>query len=134
MSSREQQLLQLNFKKNEHQRCFHHYKYGSVWTFDFWDIEELSDAHWNIRIENYKKFLREAENELEQDELYLLGRDSAQKQIKKKLLDKLNHLRSDYQQQTQSKLDKSPNYKRETELQAQITLLKDLINQITPTN
>ena len=56
------------------------------------------------------------------------------KQIKKKLLDKLNHLRSDYQQQTQSKLDKSLNYKRETELQAQITLLKDLINQITPTN
>lgn len=127
MSSREQQLLQLNFKKNEHQRCFHHYKYGSVWTFDFWDIEGFSDTRWNIAIENYKKFLREAEIELEQDELYLLGRDSAQKQIKKKLLDKLNHLRSDYQQQTQSKLDKSPNYKRETELQAQITLLKDLM-------
>ena len=127
MSSREQQLLQLNFKKNEHQRCFHHYKYGSVWTFDFWDIEELSDAHWNIRIENYKKFLREAENELEQDELYLLGRDSAQKQIKKKLLDKLNHLRSDYQQQTQSKLDRSPNYKYETELLAKIDLLKELL-------
>ena len=127
MSSREQQLLQLNFKKNEHQRCFHHYKYASVWTFDFWDIEGFSDTRWNIAIENYKKFLREAEIELEQDELYLLGRDSAQKQIKKKLLDKLNHLRSDYQQQTQSKLDKSPNYKRETELQAQITLLKDLM-------
>ena len=134
MNSREKQLLQLGFEKNSHQKCYGRYEHNKMWTFDFWDIEGFSDTRWNIAIENYKKFLREAEIELEQDELYLLGRDSAQKEIKQKLLDKLNHLRSDYQQQTQSKLDRSPNYKRETELQAQITLLKDLINQITPTN
>ena len=82
-----------------------------------------------------KEYRKTTPNQMYGDEIgFIAGYDSAQKQIKKKLLDKLNHLRSDYQQQTQSKLDKSPNYKRETELQAQITLLKDLINQITPTN
>lgn len=42
------------------------------------------------------------------------------------LLDELNKYKSWYQQQTTSKLDRTPNFKYETELLAKIELLKDL--------
>ena len=127
MNSREKQLLQLGFEKNMHQQCYGMYKYGSMWTVDFWDITEFTNEEWEEDIKFLKEALRLAKKRYFEDLKLSDGYNFAQKEIKQKLLDKLNHLRSDYQQQTQSKLDKSPNYKRETELQAQITLLKDLM-------
>lgn len=127
MEAREIEIRKLGFEKNQHQQSYGMYKYGSMWTVTFYLISELNDLEWVKYIKYLKSQLTEAEKELKQEELYLLGRDSARKEIKQKLLDKLNHLRSDYQQQTQSKLGRSPNYKRETELQAQITLLQELM-------
>lgn len=52
---------------------------------------------------------------------------SAHKKLTGKLLrDQLNKYKSWYKEETQSKLDRSPNFKRETELLAKIELLKDL--------
>ena len=127
MNSREKQLLQLGFEKNTHQQSYGMYKYGSMWTVTFYLISELDDLEWTKYIKYLKSQLREAENDEKSSELYLLGVNSARKEIKQKLLDKLNHLRSDYQQQTQSKLDRRPNFRYETELLSKIELLKELM-------
>jgi len=127
MNNREMQLKQLGFERNEHQFCFHHYKYGSVWTVDFWDITELTDEEWEEDIKFLKNALKLTKKRYFEDLKLSEGYKLCEKEIKQKLLDKLNHLRSDYQQQTQSKLGRTSNFKYETELQAQITLLKKLM-------
>ena len=127
MNYREINLLRLGFEKNTHQQSYGMYKYGSMWAVTFFLISELDDLEWIKYIKYLKSQLIEAENNEKSSELYLSGRYSAQKEIKQKLLDKLNHLRSDYQQQTQSKLGRVSNFKYETELLAKIELLKELI-------
>ena len=128
MNSREIELKQLGFEKNPHQQCYGMYKYGSMWTLNFWDVYEPTDYDWECYLENLKYELREAEKQWYEDLRESDGYNFAQKEIKQKLLDKLNHLRSDYQQQTQSKLGRSPNYKYETELLSKIELLKELMD------
>lgn len=130
MTSREIELKRLGFEKNTHQQSYGMYKYGSMWTVTFYLISELDDLEWIKYIKYLKSQLIEAEKELKQEELYLLGRDSAKKEIKQKLLDKLNHLRSDYQQQIQSKMDRVSNFKYETELRAKINLLIEICKKV----
>ena len=127
MNNREIQLLQLGFEKNEHQESFCLSKYDSTWYVDFWKLTDYNPIKWGMYIKTIINDLRLAKKQYYEDLKVSDGYNFAQKEIKKQLLDKLNHLRSDYQQQTQSKLDKSPNYKRETELLAKIDLLKELL-------
>jgi len=49
--TREQQLLELGFEKNEYQQSFHFYEQilEKAWYIDFWqlDKQEYSDKSWN---------------------------------------------------------------------------------------
>lgn len=126
--SRGHQLLRLGFEKNEHQRCFQLLKYEEQWIVTFWKISDYNDQKWNILIEDIRYDLSEVKKQYFEGLRQSLGYELAQKEIKKKLLDKLNHLRADYENLTRSKLDKrSHNFKVETELQANIVLLKGLL-------
>ena len=113
MNNREKQLLDLGFEKNDHQKCFSKWKYNCSWITDFWDLEVLSDERWNIHIENYKKYLKEAKIELENDELYLLGEKSAEKRIEQ-----------------QPKLIKTVNKERILIISSKIDVLEELKNKI----
>lgn len=126
IKEREKQLLSLGFKRNDHQRCFHQYKYSSDWTFDFWDVEELDDTRWSISVENYKKYLQEAKTELESDELYLLGVKSAEKRIKQQILDLKNKYKSNLQQETHIKLNKEINKDRVNELLIKLSVIEEI--------
>jgi hypothetical protein len=128
MSSREQQLLSLGFKKNEHQRCFQLSKYEEQWHIDFWRLTDYTDQKWNILIEDIRYDLSEVKKQYFEGLRQSHGYELARKEVKKKLLDKLNHLRAYYENLTRSKLDKrSYNFKAKTELQANIVLLKGLL-------
>lgn len=52
-----------------------------------------------------------------------------EKELKQKLKDSYNKYNSWLQQETSSKLDRSHNFKRETELRAKVELLKELIEK-----
>ena len=65
MNSREIELKKLGFELNNDQRCFYRWKYNSLYIFDFYDVENLSDVRWSIRIEDYKKYLQKSKEELE---------------------------------------------------------------------
>jgi hypothetical protein len=129
MNSREQQLLSIGFKKNEHQQCFQLSKHDECWYIDFWKISDYNDKKWNILIEDIRYDFTETKKQYFEGLRSSAGYELAQKEIKQKLLDKLNHLRADYKDLTKSKMGKrSPNFKIETELQSKITLLKELMN------
>lgn len=130
MKSREQQLLSLGFERNDDQRCFHQFKHNSTWTFDFWDVEELSDRKWNISIENYKKYLHEAKTELESNELYLLGVYLAEKRIKQQILDLKNKYKSKLQQETHIKLNKEINKDKVNELLIKLSVIDEIENKL----
>lgn len=130
IKKREQQLLSLGFDKNDHQRCFHQWKYNSSWSFYFWDVEELSDRRWNINIENYKKYLQEAKIELERNELYLLGVESAEKRIKQQILDLKNKYKSNLQQETHIKLTKTINKDKINELLIKLRVIEEIENKL----
>ena len=128
MNSREIELKKLGFELNNDQRCFHQWKYNSSWTFDFWTVEEFSDNRWNIAIENYKEYLKEAKKILESDYTYTLGVKSAQKQFKKEIKDKYNHYNSKLKEATKTKLDRRDRTEYIIKLEAKVELLKSMIN------
>jgi len=69
---------------------------------------------------------------LTQDEViqsYLAGFDWAQKEFKKKLIDRLNHYKSNLQEETKVKLNRLANKEKIRELEIKIELLKDLMKQ-----
>lgn len=78
-------------------------------------------------IESLKYELKQAKNRQEQDELYILGRDSAQKEFKKKLIDKLNHYKSKLKEATKTKLDRRDRTEYIIKLEAKVELLKELM-------
>lgn len=104
MNNREKQLLDLGFEKNDHQKCFSKWKYNCSWITDFWDLKVLSDERWNIHIENYKKHLKEAKIELENDELYLLGVKTAEKRIEQQIKDLYNKYHSQLKEELKNKI------------------------------
>lgn len=129
MSNREQQLLQIGFKKNEHQQCFSLYKYDKTWIINFWDLENFTDEEWEDDIEytknviksvkrRYKKYLRE-------HEAYYF----AEKEFKKKLRDKYNALNSQYQEGMIPKLGRYKLTEEAIKLEGKVELLKELMNE-----
>ena len=130
LNSREIELKKLGFELNNDQRCFYQWKYNSSYIFDFYDVENLSDKRWSIRIEDYKKYLQKSKEELENSELYLLGFNSAQKQFKKEIKDKYNHLNSKLKEINTFKLDKTVNQEARIRLESQVELLKELMNYV----
>lgn len=130
ISSREKQLLQLGFKRNKHQRCFHQWKYDCSWIIDFWDLEELSDERWNIHIENYEFYLEKAKKELESEEKYLLGVESAEKRKGQQIKDLYNKYHSKLKEEQQPKLVKTVNKERILILSSKIDVLEELKTKI----
>lgn len=128
--NREQQLLDLGFEKNEDQRCYTQYEYGQTWRFDFWSIEELNDRRWDIQIENYKFFLKESKKGLKSDEKYLLGVESAKKEIEQKVKDLYNKYCSLLKEEQQPKLTKTINKERVLTLSSKIDVLGELKNKL----
>ena len=127
MNNREQQLLQLGFTKNEHQQCFHQWKHYSSWLVDFRDVYEPINYDWGCFIENLKYQFKQAEKALKQEELYILGFNSAQKGFKNKLTDKLNHYKSNLQDETKVKLNRLANKEKIRELEIRIGTIKELM-------
>ena len=130
MNSIEIGLKKLGFELNNDQRCFHRWKYNSLYIFDFYDVENLSDERWNIRIEDYKKYLQKSKEELENSELYLLGFNSAQKEFKKKLKDLYNAKNSQLKELRVIKLDKWLQSVEEIRLVAEVNLLKEMMKYV----
>ena len=130
MNSREIELKKLGFELNNDQRCFHRWKYNSLYIFDFYDVENLSDVRWSIRIEDYKKYLQKSKEDLENSELYLLGFNSAKKEFKTRLKDKYNHLNSKLKEVNTFKLDKTVNQETRIRLESQVELLKELMKYV----
>ena len=130
MNSREIELKKLGFELNNDQRCFHRWKYNSLYIFDFYDVGNLSDERWNIRIEDYKKYLQKSKEELENSELYLLGFNSAQKEFKKKLKDLYNAKNSQLKELRVIKLDKWLQSVEEIRLVAEVNLLKEMMKYV----
>ena len=130
MEDREIELKKLGFELNNDQRCFHRWKYNSSYIFDFYDVENLSDVRWSIRIEDYKKYLQKSKEELENSELYLLGFNSAQKELKRKLKDKYNHYNSKLKEATKTKLDRRDRTEYIIKLEAKVVLLKEMMKYV----
>lgn len=130
MNSREIELKRLGFELNNDQRCFYRWKYNSLYIFDFYDVENLSDVRWSIRIEDYKKYLQKSKEELENSELYLLGFNSAQKELKRKLKDKYNHYNSKLKEATKTKLDRRDRTEYVIKLEAKVEILKSMIKYV----
>lgn len=130
MENREIELKKLGFELNNDQRCFYRWKYNSLYIFDFYDVENLSDERWNIRIEDYKKYLQKSKEELENSELYLLGFNSAQKEFKKKLKDLYNAKNSQLKELRVIKLDKWLQSVEEIRLVAEVNLLKEMMKYV----
>ena len=127
LNSREIELKKLGFELNNDQRCFYQWKYNSSYIFDFYDVENLSDKRWSIRIEDYKKYLQKSKEELENSELYLLGLNFAQKEFKKEIKDKYNHYNSKLKEATKTKLDRRDRTDYIIKLEAKVELLKSLL-------
>jgi hypothetical protein len=125
--NREIELLQLGFKKNYDQQTFYLYKYDLSWYVDYSKILDYSDHKWNILIEDMKYDLQESKKMFYKHLRMSSGYNLAGKDIRNKLRDEYNKYNSWLQQETQGKIGRSPNFKRETELRAKVELLKELI-------
>jgi hypothetical protein len=127
MNKREIDLLKLNFEKNEHQRSFQLSKYDSTWYVDFWKISDYTEHKWSILIEDIKYDLEMVKKRYFEDLKQHPAYDFAQKEIKQKLLNKLNHYKSNLKQETAVKLTKIINQDKVKELEIRIETLKELI-------
>ena len=58
MNTREQQLLDLGFEKNEDQQSYILYKYGYHWYVDFWEVENCIPQKWQHKISAIKAEMR----------------------------------------------------------------------------
>ena len=130
MNSREIELKKLGFELNNDQRCFYRWIYNSLYIFDFYDVGNLSDVRWSIRIEDCKKYLQKSKEELENSELYLLGFSSAQKEFKRKLKDLYNAKNSQYKELTKPKLGRKDRTEYIIKLEAKVELLKEMMKYV----
>ena len=130
INEREIELKKLGFELSNDQRCFYRWIYNSLYIFDFYDVGNLSDVRWSIRIEDYKKYLQKSKEELENSELYLLGFNSAQKEFKKEIKDKYNHYNSKLKEATKTKLDRRDRTEYIIKLEAKVELLKEMMKYV----
>ena len=130
LTNRELELLQMGFRYNEHQLEYELSKYEVLYRVEIWKLTDYTDHKWNILIEDIKYDLETVKKQYYDDLKQRPAYDFAVKEFKKKLKDEYNKYNSWLQQETSSKLDRSPNFKRETELRAKVELLKELIEKL----
>ena len=129
MNTKEQQLLQLGFTKNEDQQTFCLSKYDSTWYVDFWKISDYTDHKWSILIEDIKYDLEMVKKQYYEDLKQHPAYQFRAKEIKQKLLDKLNHYKSNLQEETKVKLNRLANKEKIRELEIKIETIKELMKQ-----
>ena len=129
MKQREIDLLKLNFEKNEHQKSFQLSKYDSSWYVDFWKISDYTDHKWSILIEDIKYDLETVKKQYYEDLKQHPAYQFRAKEIKQKLLDKLNHYKSNLQEETKVKLNRLANKEKIRELEIKIETIKELMKQ-----
>jgi len=127
MNNREQQLLQLGFTKNNDQNSFGLLKYDSDWYVDFWKITDYTDHKWNILIEDIKYDIETVKKQYYDDLKQHPAYDFRTKEFKKKLTDKLNHYKSNLQEETKVKLNRLANKEKIRELEIRIETIKELL-------
>jgi hypothetical protein len=130
MKAREHQLLQFGLEKNEHQRCFHMFKYNADWYVDFWEVEELDGYEWSVLINDLTYKITKAKNKFYDDLREHPAYEFRAKENKKQILDLLNKYKSWYADETRCKMGRSPNYQRELELKNKIDILIELQNKL----
>ena len=129
MNKRHIDLVKLGFTLDG--ESYYLYKWGNQYWADLMDIPEYSNTDWKYYIESIKEDLKSAEITYKSDDMFIAGANSAEKQIKQKLLDLKNKYKSELREETYSKMGKrSPNFKRTTELIAKIELLIEIENKI----
>lgn len=128
LKQREIGLLKLGFEKNEHQQTWISFKYDKNYYVDFNKVLEYDNNRWIDFIESIKNSYIRAKNSIEQSGNYVLGFNSAEKQNKKKLKDKYNHLNSLLRDEKYIKLTKTLNIEKINKLEIEVNLLKELID------
>ena len=131
MNTREIQLRQLGFERNNHQYCFHKYVYDVSWYVDFSDIFEPIDYDWECYLENLKFELEQAKNQYYKEIKESNAYSFAQKEFKKKLKDNYNHYNSKLHQLSVPKMGRTVYQLEELKLSSKIELLKELMNEST---
>ena len=126
MNKREIDLLKLNFEKNEHQKSFQLSKYDSSWYVDFWKISDYTDHKWNILIEDIKYDLEMVKKQYFDDLRQHPAYQFRAKEIKRQILNKLNHYKSNLQEETKVKLNRLANKEKIRELEIKIEVLNEL--------
>jgi len=130
MDSREIELNKLGFEKNEHQQSYGLYKFNTSWYVDFWYILEYSEHEWHILMSDLKYDIEMIKSQSYEALKVSDGYKLAQKENKKKLVDKYNHLNSLLTQAKHVKLTKIINDDLVRDLTIQVKLLKELIDAI----
>ena len=127
MNNREQQLLQMGFRYNEHQLEYELSKYEVLYRVEIWKLTDYTDHKWNILMEDIKYDLemvkKQYYDDLKQNPAYYF----AVKEFKKKLTDKLNHYKSNLQDETKVKLNRLANKEKIRELEIKIETVKELM-------
>jgi len=101
MKNREIELYKLGFAKNEHNYTFFHtYQYVHSWYIDFYSVYEPDEEFWQDYLKGLKSDLQEAKKQYYDDLKQHPAYDFAVKEFKKKLTDKLNHYKSNLQDET----------------------------------
>lgn len=127
--SREQQLLGLGFEQDFELECFFKSDYGKIWYLHFSQIFDYDKLDWACFYVELKIDISEAKKIHKSILLYEDGYKSAEKEFKKKIRDCYNKYNSWLKEETSSKLARSPNFKRETELRAKVEVLQQLLNE-----
>lgn len=130
IKKRENQLLALGFERNEHQQSWITFKYDQNWYVDFNKVLEYNNIDWIDCIESIKGAYTRAKNKIEWSELYLLGEDSAKKELKQKITNLLNKYKSKLQEETQEKIGKRINYDKINEILNKLSVLNELEDKL----
>lgn len=128
MNNREQHLLQMGFKYNPHQLQYELSKYDCLYRVEKFKFEAYTDHRWNIFIEDIKYDLETVKKQYYDDLKQHPAYDFAAKGNKKQLLDKYNALNSQYKEGMRPKLARRNMTEYAIRLEAQVNLLKELMN------
>ena len=127
VKNRELELLQMGFRYNEHQLEYELSKYDCLYRVEKFKFEAYTDHKWNILMEDIKYDLQMVKKQYYDDLKQHPAYDFAVKEFKKKLTDKLNHYKSNLQDETKVKLNRLANKEKIRELEIRIETIKELL-------
>jgi len=127
LTNRELELLQMGFRYNEHQLEYELSKYEVLYRVEIWKLTDYTDHKWNILMEDIKYDLEMVKKQYYDDLKQHPAYDFAVKEFKKKLTDKLNHYKSNLQDETKVKLNRLANKEKIRELEIKIETIKELM-------